>query len=490
MRAVGESLGLGRTFPEAFLKALDGRERAPPTLRLSPARRAGARALGPPARGGAQRLDLPGIHPYFADELRDVARGEALRASREALRIARPCSASRARGARSAACPAGSPSTRAPRSSRRRRRTSTSRTKPSDDRPEPTGRAVDRARLRAEPDRPGDRVRLLLRPRGAGASASSATRPCSSTRTRRRCRPTTTRPTGSTSSRSRSSARSTCARSSSRSAWSCRSAGRRRSRLAPGLADAGVPLLGDPLAAIDARRGPRPLRALLDELGLRAPRWGDGRHTRAEARAVAEEHRLPGARPAAPRDRRPRHARRAHAPTSSTSTSPCLVDQFLEGALELDVDVLCDGERRVGRGDPRARRAGRRPLGRLAPASPGAVRDARRSRPRSASSRPRLAAGSARAACSTSSSRCTTASSTCSRRTRAPRARCRSSRRRRACRSSSTRAGCCSARRWRELDLPGAGDPHARLGEGGGVPGRPLRRRRRRAAPRCARPAR
>src|SRR5438034_8500154 len=73
MRAVGESLGLGRTFAEAFLKALQGREQAPRELDLS------RRGEPVPERwdllleAARRGLDLPGVHPHFADELRAVA---------------------------------------------------------------------------------------------------------------------------------------------------------------------------------------------------------------------------------------------------------------------------------------------------------------------------------------------------------------------------------------------------------------------------------
>src|SRR5437867_7595852 len=76
MRAVGESLGLGRTFAEAFLKALAGRERTPRELDLS------RRGEPVPERwdllleSARHGLDLPGVHPYFADELRAVAAAE------------------------------------------------------------------------------------------------------------------------------------------------------------------------------------------------------------------------------------------------------------------------------------------------------------------------------------------------------------------------------------------------------------------------------
>src|SRR5215218_9743923 len=79
MRAGGETLGLGRTFAEAFLKAVEGREAppvpVPPSDSLLLAHAAEARPerwdlLLEAARRG---LDLPGIHPYFAEALREAA---------------------------------------------------------------------------------------------------------------------------------------------------------------------------------------------------------------------------------------------------------------------------------------------------------------------------------------------------------------------------------------------------------------------------------
>src|SRR5207245_5205248 len=52
MRATGEALGLGRTFPEALLKALDGRE------------------------DGAELPDFAGAHPYFQAELGSIREAE------------------------------------------------------------------------------------------------------------------------------------------------------------------------------------------------------------------------------------------------------------------------------------------------------------------------------------------------------------------------------------------------------------------------------
>ena len=102
MRAVGESLGLGRTFTEAFLKALDGRE-------MDAATRSTSTRRGEPVperwdlllEAARQGLDLPGIHPYFAGR---AARDRARRAA--AARRSGPASASIEGHARaSAACP-------------------------------------------------------------------------------------------------------------------------------------------------------------------------------------------------------------------------------------------------------------------------------------------------------------------------------------------------------------------------------------------------
>jgi len=111
--------------------------------------------------------------------------------------------------------------------------------------------------------------------------------------------------------------------------------------LAHALAAAGVPLLGEPLAAIDAAEDRGRFGAVLAELGLPAPRWGTAA-TQEEALAVAAEigypvlvrpHYVLGGR----------RMRIARGPEELELHEPSLVDEFLEGALELDVDCLCDG---------------------------------------------------------------------------------------------------------------------------------------------------
>ena len=112
--------------------------------------------------------------------------------------------------------------------------------------------------------------------------------------------------------------------------------------LAAGLAEAGVPLLGDPLGAIDLAEDRGRFGALLAELGLRAPAWRYAEDT-AEARAFAAAVGYPVlVRPSYVLGGR--GMRVARTPEELGLGSPALVDRFLEGALELDVDVLCDGE--------------------------------------------------------------------------------------------------------------------------------------------------
>ena len=112
--------------------------------------------------------------------------------------------------------------------------------------------------------------------------------------------------------------------------------------LAARLAEAGVPLLGDPLGAIDLAENRGRFGALLADLGLKAPSWRLA-ETTAEAHAVAEELGYPVlVRPSYVLGGR--GMRVARMPEELELAGPALVDRFLAGALELDVDVLCDGE--------------------------------------------------------------------------------------------------------------------------------------------------
>ncbi|HEX4930954.1 MAG TPA: carbamoyl-phosphate synthase large subunit [Gaiellaceae bacterium] len=111
---------------------------------------------------------------------------------------------------------------------------------------------------------------------------------------------------------------------------------------AAALEEAGVPLLGDPLPAIAAAEDRARFAALLDSLGIRTPAWAHA-ETSDEARAIADEIGYPVLV-------RPSYVlggsrmRVARGPEEIELDGPAHVDRFLEGAIELDVDVLCDGE--------------------------------------------------------------------------------------------------------------------------------------------------
>jgi carbamoyl-phosphate synthase large subunit len=102
-----------------------------------------------------------------------------------------------------------------------------------------------------------------------------------------------------------------------------------------------VPLLGDPLPAIQQAEDRGAFAAILDELGLRAPAWGTATSAD-EGREVAERVGYPVLV-------RPHHVlggegmHVARGPEDLSAEGPALVDAYLEGAVELDVDALCDG---------------------------------------------------------------------------------------------------------------------------------------------------
>ena len=182
--------------------------------------------------------------------------------------------------------------------------------------------------------------------------------------------------------------------------------------------------------------------ALLDRARLRGAAVRDRRtpSTRRSSAARASASRCSCARATCSAAGRWRSSTRPRAsPTTSSARqrprrAQIFLDRFLENAIEVDVDALCDGEDGLDRRDHAARRGGRHPLRRLGLRAAAALarrRDARRdprarrghrarARRRRADQRP--VRGRRRRA------------ATSSRPTRARRGRCRSSRRRSACR--------------------------------------------------------
>ena len=123
-------------------------------------------------------------------------------------------------------------------------------------------------------------------------------------------------------------------------------------KLATRLEAAGVPILGTSPDAIDRAEDRERFQALVNQLGLRQPRNGLARSAD-EAYAIAEEIGYPVVvRPSYVLGGRAmeivgtssslkRYMREA---VSASPDHPVLVDQFLQGAVELDVDCVSDGE--------------------------------------------------------------------------------------------------------------------------------------------------
>ena len=118
-------------------------------------------------------------------------------------------------------------------------------------------------------------------------------------------------------------------------------------KLAHALDDAGFRILGTPLEAIDLAEDRERFAGLLAEQGIRCPEWGIADDA-AEAVAIAERIGYPVlVRPSyVLGGRAMRVCYRAEQVVEAFAAGPrgpTLVDRFLEGALEIDVDALCDG---------------------------------------------------------------------------------------------------------------------------------------------------
>ena len=352
MRAVGESLGLGRTFAEAFLKALDGREQPEAELDLS------RRAEPVPERwdllleSARRDLDLPGVHPYFAEELRAIAVAERDLAAGGDIATAKRFGLPDATVARVLGI--GEDDVR-------RRRG------------QPGRLAVDSCAAEFEARTPyfylsyeasdpvprGSRPAILILGSGPNrigqgiefdyccSRAAGAFRRLGYETVLLNSNPETVSTDYDTSDRlyleplTLERALDVCELEQPEGVV-VQLGGQTPLAFAPGVAGAGFRLLGDPLPAIERAEDRGRFGALLGDLGLRAPAWGTAT-TGAEARAVAERVGYPVLV-------RPHHVlggrgiRVVRDAEELDLEESALVDEFLEGALELDVDILCDGE--------------------------------------------------------------------------------------------------------------------------------------------------
>jgi carbamoyl-phosphate synthase large subunit len=330
MRAVGEALGLGRTFPEALLKAVEGLEQ------------------------DGELPEIPGLHPYFVAELESIRAAEASLAESGDIPAAKRFGLPDSRIARILGIAEAEVRAR---------------------RPRPGRLAVDSCAAEFEARTPyyylsyeqgdgnGDvhRERGTILVLGSGPNrigqgiefdyccvhAAQSFRRLGYEAVLLNSNPETVSTDYDTSDRlylepvTLERTLDVCALEQPLGVV-VTLGGQTPLELAHGLAEAGVPLLGDPLPAIDAAEDRGRFGRVLEELGIRHPRWGVA-ETQQEALEVA-------ARIGYPVLVRPhyvlggRRMRVVRGPAELEIHEPSLVDEFLEGALELDVDVLCDGE--------------------------------------------------------------------------------------------------------------------------------------------------
>jgi carbamoyl-phosphate synthase large subunit len=116
-------------------------------------------------------------------------------------------------------------------------------------------------------------------------------------------------------------------------------------KLAGALEAAGYPILGTPFGAVDLAEDRERFAALCGELGIAVPPWG-ATASQAEAIDIAEEIGYPVlVRPSyvlGGRNMRVCYSAEEVA-AAAEGAGRVLVDRFLEGAVEIDVDALCDG---------------------------------------------------------------------------------------------------------------------------------------------------
>mgnify|MGYP006273041861 CR=1 FL=1 len=132
--------------------------------------------------------------------------------------------------------------------------------------------------------------------------------------------------------------------------------------IADGLVAAGVPLLGTPMDSIDLAEDRDRFDELLGRLGLRRPPGGIARRLE-QAKEIARELGYPVlVRPSyvlggrgmeiCPDERALVHYMTSALRVSDLEGAPVLIDKFLDGAVEFDLDVVADFGARPGGGAP------------------------------------------------------------------------------------------------------------------------------------------
>jgi len=123
-------------------------------------------------------------------------------------------------------------------------------------------------------------------------------------------------------------------------------------KLAQGLKDAGIPLLGTPVEAIDQAEDRAKFGAMIDKLGIKPPPYGTALSAE-EAGVIADRVGFPllvrpsfvlGGRAMEICYSKADLVAYLDAHVQASPEHPLLLDRFLENAIEIDVDALCDGD--------------------------------------------------------------------------------------------------------------------------------------------------
>ncbi|MGI4794917.1 MAG: carbamoyl-phosphate synthase large subunit [Janthinobacterium lividum] len=124
-------------------------------------------------------------------------------------------------------------------------------------------------------------------------------------------------------------------------------------KLSQALTEAGIPILGTSADAIDVAEDRERFQALLHKLGLRQPDNGIARST-AEAEAIADKVGYPvvmrpsyvlgGRAMEIVHDRAGLLRYMRNSGEASLKLGPVLLDRYLNDAIEVDVDCICDGQ--------------------------------------------------------------------------------------------------------------------------------------------------
>ncbi len=329
MRSVGEALGLGRTFPEAFLKALEGRE------------------------DSMELPEIPGLHPYFARELGEIAAAETRLGRDGDVPAAKRFGLPDAWIARVLGLEEAEVRARRPVPGRLAIDSCAAEFEArtpyyylsyehGDPAPDPSGRSI--LVLGSGPNRIGQGIEFDY----CCVHAAHAFRRLGYESVMLNSNPETVSTDYDTSNRlylepvTLERALDVC--ELERPLGVVVSLGGQTAlALAHPLAARGVPLLGDPLEAIDAAEDRGRFATLIDQLGLRSPAWGTA-ETAEQAYAVGERIGYPLlVRPHYVLGGRGMRVVRGPGELMPLP-GPSLLDSFLEGAIELDVDALCDGD--------------------------------------------------------------------------------------------------------------------------------------------------